>query len=1337
MTVRRLDPAEDDIAIIGMAGVYPQADDIDIFWGNVLAKKDAVTESSDSWLGGGHIFDPESSDPSKIYTRRGGFLGDLSRFDARQFGTMPLSVSGAQPDQFIGLKIAHDALVDAGYTAGTHDHGATGVILGHAVHAHRGNTNGIQQVWVDGQTRELLTLLFPDLPPERLNAAMQIMQDRLPKISKESIPGLVPNILTGRICNRLDLMGPNYIIDAACSSSIIAVDLAISELRAGRADMMLAGGINTTTSPLVFAVFCSVDALSRDGRIRPFDTGANGTVLGEGAGIIVLKRLADAVKAEDRIYAVIKGVGQSSDGKSSGLMAPRLEGEVLAVRRAYAQTGIDPATIGLLEAHGTGIPLGDRTEVEALRTVFGPREGRLPSVPIGSVKSMIGHCIPASGSAGIIKMALSLDRKVIAPTLCDEVSAEIGLDGTPFHVATEVAPWIHSAAHPRRAAINAFGFGGINAHMILEESPLGRGSDPTSAFMRPTEAAAMAGAGVGAGTDAETEQVYVFAGADRAAVLAAVSAYGAEDGAGAAQATCARASWDAALDHQGPARLAIVATGRADLDKKIATVKAKLPALVGTSLQTRNGIHYEDAPLAGAGPESEVGKVAFLFPGEMGQYPGMMKDAALAFPIVRDWFDFISSLTEGRRDIRLQDVIFPPATLVDDEGRALLDDLIHRVDYGSEMVFAADQAVFALLRAMEVRPDAMLGHSTGENAALVASGLLAMDRTDVGHMIARMNLIFAEIEASGAVPAGTLLNVAALDRQAFEAILAHHPDAHFTMDNCPNQAIVFGPRGVIDALSREAVAQGAICTLLPISWGYHTTFVAPMAQAFGRLFEGLELASAKRSTPDATLPVTPQATLYSCGTAAPFPLTRAAFQETAVAQYTSRVRFTDAVNRLYADGVRVFVECGPNAVLSAFVRDILGDRPHLSVSADNRRRGMVSQMRHLAAQLFAAGVAIDARPVLMPAESDDMARRRAARVRQRAAPLLSSDLPFLALDGDDLIRVRDLVLGDRAPVAIPVAAPIAVPAAAVATPSPVPASNGTAGVLGHIGLMTQFLQGQERVVQQVIASDAPASDPLARARPSQLSRRAPQTAGHAEGRIEVLDLSGSFTLPFAFRACLMRGNPGFDSVLAHLSAAEQAEASGIAKARWQEWSLSRLAVKRAAGSLMAHDHGTRPADAALGIEKASGGAPYLQMTGHAGPLPSISIAHAGAAGVGAAADAGWRVGIDFELPRRIRDPDGFMDTILNADERRILGLPATAEAATLIWSAKEAVAKALGTGIQGRPQAFVLTGCDLDRGGNRAEIQYGPHRIDAQMRRIGDAVCAVAFTPNLGGPPVL
>lgn len=1286
----------EDIAIVGMAGLYPKAPDIDVFWSNILNRVDAVTDSPEGWLGNGAIYDPESTDISKIYTRKGGFLGDLGRFDARAFGTMPLSVEGAQPDQFLALKLAHDALVDAGMTPGKFDGSRTGVILGMAVHAHRANTNGIQQFWFEPQMREILAGLFPELAGARIEAAVEMFQNALPKIAPDAVPGLIPNILTGRIANRLDLMGPNYIIDAACASSLITIDLAMNELRSGNADVMLAGGVNTTTSPLVYAVFCSVNALARDGLIRPFGREGSGTVLGEGAGIVVLKRLSDALAAGDRIHAVVKGSGQSSDGKSTGLMAPRREGAELAVRRAYEGSGIDPATIGLVEAHGTGITLGEKVEVDALRAVFGERQGPVPKVAIGSVKSMIGHCIPAAGSASVIKMAMALQNRVLPPTLAGEVSTASGLETTPFYVAEEARPWIQSSGQPRRAAINAFGFGGINAHLILEESPAGRERDATAAFFRPAP-----GAETG-------EQVFAFAGADQAALRARLAAFEIPQAAGFAAASAAL--WEALAEAGGgPARLAIVASAPGDLEKKIATALQKLETPGAAPLRTRGGIYYRPAPLAG--------KIAFLFPGEMAQYRDMLKEAAQGIPAMRSWFGDIASISEGRRDIRLQDVIYPPDNMVTDETDRMLDGLMHQVDYGSEMVFAADQAICETLRHVGIEPESMLGHSTGENAALVASGKMAIDRAGVLSLIGDMNLAFDAIAADGAVPNGVLLTVAALGRDRLEEIHAQFPDVHFTMDNCPNQAILFGTASDIDALQKQVVAEGAICTRLPISWGYHTEFVRPMAERFRALFTDI---------PHQDSPVT----LWSCATAQPFPSGREEMIETAVSQYVSKVRFTEAIRNLYEDGHRIFIECGPGANLTAFVGDILGPGDYLAEAADNKRRGFAAQLRHLVAQVFVAGRDLRPAELARPPEHPDAAHRRAASAAHLAAPALPSELPFWHMPPDFASGVREALFDGAAPGGAspsatgsqPQPQSASAPAVPAAAAAPAPVTGGITGaapqggraMLGHIGLMEQFLAGQDRIMRGALG--APASGP---------------SAGGAL-RIEMLDLAPYFDLPFDFRAYLMRGRPDLASMAPYLSAAEQAEAQGLAGGRaerWQGWSLSRLAVKRAAAEMLTPHLGTRPPERQIDICKGPEGAPFIAP--QAGwPVPHISISHHRATGLGAACAPGFAIGLDHERGDRIRDARGFLETILSPEEAARLAPRPDAATAVALWSLKEAAAKAIGVGLQGRPQAFVLG--DLDPGSGRATVLHEGHRVAAQLARIEGGVCTIAYREIVG-----
>jgi acyl transferase domain-containing protein len=236
-------------------------------------------------------------------------------------------------------------------------------------------------------------------------------------------------------------------------------------------DLALVGGAHAWTPVPMLALFCQLGALSRRQEIRPFDKDADGTILGEGIGMVVLKRREDAERDGNRIYALVKGVGTASDGRGLGVLAPRLEGEVLALQRAYDRAGLSPRTIGLIEAHGTGTPVGDATEVKALTQVFGARRGGLPWSALGSVKSMVGHLMPASGAAGLIKTALALHHKVLPPTLhVDEPNPDLELEKTPFYINVETRPWIHGRHDvPRRAGINSFGFGGINAHAILEE----------------------------------------------------------------------------------------------------------------------------------------------------------------------------------------------------------------------------------------------------------------------------------------------------------------------------------------------------------------------------------------------------------------------------------------------------------------------------------------------------------------------------------------------------------------------------------------------------------------------------------------------------------------------------------------------------------------------------------------------------------------------------------------------------------------------------------------------------------------------------------------------------
>ena len=447
-----------------MACLFPQAPDLASFWRNIVSGVDAVSEPAAAWDAERYLRS------GRIKTAFGGYLKDLFRFDPREFGIMPNSLDGGEPDQFVALRIARDALADAGYL-NDHDHRDTGIVLGHSTYLHRGQGAILQNTLVLDQTMELLASVCPSLEAGQLADIRALMKSKLPPSNADIAPGLVPNVMTGRIANRLNLKGPNYLLDAACSSSLLAVNAAIDELRSGRSRMMLAGGVNASLPAEVAVIFTQLGALSGRGKVRPFATGSDGTLLGEGLGVVVLKRLADALEDGDRVYAVLRGVGQASDGRGHGLLAPSVEGETLAIRRAYDSTGVDPATISLVEAHGTGIPLGDKTEIAALKNVFGERRTAQGAIAIGSVKSMISHCIPAAGIAGLIKTVLALHHRTLPPTLCEAVNPELGIAATPFYVNTEAGPWLERLGSVRRAGVDSFGFGGINVHAIVEEAP--------------------------------------------------------------------------------------------------------------------------------------------------------------------------------------------------------------------------------------------------------------------------------------------------------------------------------------------------------------------------------------------------------------------------------------------------------------------------------------------------------------------------------------------------------------------------------------------------------------------------------------------------------------------------------------------------------------------------------------------------------------------------------------------------------------------------------------------------------------------------------------------------
>ncbi|MGK7903837.1 MAG: type I polyketide synthase [Hormoscilla sp.] len=1057
-----------DIAIVGMSAMFAGSKDLQTYWQNIINKVNGVQDAPDAWAT--PYYDPKSTAPNRIYTRKGGFIGDLVEFEPTEFGIMPKSIEGSDPVHFIALKLARDALADADYIVRHFNREKTGIILGGSLPLNRGWGTVMQQGMVLDQTLELLGEMVPGIDDQIIGKIENNLKTSVPDISVETIAGLAPNIITGRIANRLDLKGPNYVIDGACGSSLIAMDLAIKELTSGRCDMMLTGGVNATISPQTTMGFCQLGALSRS-EIRPFAAEGNGTLLGEGLGILVLKRLSDAAADGDRIYAVIKGVGISSDGKALGLLAPRLEGEVLALERAYAQSGVDPKTVSLIEAHGTGIPLGDRTEMQALNTVFGQREEMLPTCALGSVKSEIGHCLLAAGAASTIKTALALYHKVLPPTLCDRVNPELHMEESCFYINNQTRPWIHRRREiPRRAGVNAFGFGGINAHVVLEEY---RGSKEKSPPVVQI--------GV-PGNSAQNQwptELCVFGAALREELidkLKRVRGFLQANG----QVNLADLAYTLSRDITGGERMAIVAKDIPDLQAKLDKVLEKLAQVECRQLKTRNGIYY-----AANSELARREKTAFLFPGEGSQYQNMLADLCLYFPQVRSWFDFLDRIFGERRSILPSSIIFPPPTGLTAAQRDRATEQLFQMDWGSEAVFTANMALYELLRQLGIDAEVMVGHSTGENTALIASETIKIkDREDLGEKIFALNQIYEKLTADDRIPKGSQLAVGAVELDLVKEVIAKF-GLHLAMENCPNQVIVFGEPEAIAAAGKQLEQAGGICRPLPFDRAYHTPLFAEVSAAFKEYYDTMEVGPGHTS-------------IYSCTSNQYFPEDPEAIRIIVAKQWFSQVRFTEAISALYDRGIRTFVEVGPSSNLTGFVNDILREGDKLALASNIKRRSGLEQLQHVIGCLYANGATVNFetfykgrelqlltlgdRPageekpkgnrleLKMPIMrlQPEFVREIKAQLQSNLSTVEGKRVPEQISDGQEAVPTDN---GSNGSKIMPVPTPEReiLPRNGVATPAvgPLPEDTRLAIVQSHFDLMEEFLANQERVTAAV------------------------------------------------------------------------------------------------------------------------------------------------------------------------------------------------------------------------------------------------------------------------------
>ncbi|HEX5760628.1 MAG TPA: non-ribosomal peptide synthase/polyketide synthase [Thermoanaerobaculia bacterium] len=732
------------IAVIGMAGRFPGAPDLETFWDNLRAGVESIRFFGDEELLATGLDPATLADPRVVKAR--GAIEDPDLFDAAFFDVPPREAQLLDPQQRFFLETCWQALEDAGYSAA----------------AHRGRVG----VWAGVSESTYLHELLRDPELVATVGALQLLIAN----GHDYVPT--------RVSYKLDLRGPSVNVQTACSTSLVAVHTARLALLHGECDLALAGGASVQAREVRPYRYQEGGTYSPDGHIRAFDAAAGGMITGSGVGVVVLKRLEDALADGDRVRAVILGSASNNDGAAKvGFTAPSVEGQATAIREAQAAAGVHPDTIRYVEAHGTGTPVGDPIEIAGLTRAFRAATGRRGFCAVGTVKPNIGHLDTAAGVAGLIKTVLALEHREIPPSInFREPNPEIDFAASPFYVAARLESWSSDGA-PRRAGVSSFGIGGTNAHLVLEEGPAPEPSGPA----RPAQLLLLS---------AKTPTALAAAAARLADHLEARPEWGAAD---LADAAFTLRLGRAELRH----RRAVVCRGRAEA---AAVLRGEDPVRSFTRA-------------AAAGPTSTL----FLFPGQGAQHVGMATELYAEEPVFRAALDECAEGLVPDLGYDLRGLLYPPAgaDLAEAAGR------LRRTEAAQPALFAVEYALARLWRAWGIEPRGMLGHSIGELVAACLAGVFPLPEA--------LRLVALRGRLMGELPAGVMLAVP-LPEAEVGALLAEHGDLALAAVNAPASCVVSGREEGIARLERELAAVET--RRLHTSHAFHSAMMDPVLEPF-------------------------------------------------------------------------------------------------------------------------------------------------------------------------------------------------------------------------------------------------------------------------------------------------------------------------------------------------------------------------------------------------------------------------------------------------------------------------------------------------------------------------
>jgi len=873
------------VAIIGMGCFFPKSSNLKEYWHLISHGKDGITDIPDTHWSTDDYFDIDPKKADHTYCKRGGFLSPVS-FDPAEFGIPPNSIEATDTSQLLSLVAAKMALEDAGYGEGkSFNRDNTSVILG---------VTGTQELVIPLSSR----LGFPKwrralkdagVSSETTESVINKISDSYVPWQENSFPGLLGNVVAGRICNRLGLGGTNCAVDAACASSMSAIHLALMELLSGKSDMVITGGVDTLNDIFMYMCFSKTHILSPTGDARPFSKDADGTVLGEGIGILILKRLEDAKKDGNRIYAVIRALGSSSDGKSQSIYAPRPEGQAKSLKAAYKNAGINPSTVGLIEAHGTGTTVGDMVEFKALRQVFGEAVNDEYKCALGSVKSMIGHTKAAAGAAGLIKTALSLHNKILPPTLkAEKPDPNMNIGESPFYLNTETRPWLSNKKHPRRSGVSSFGFGGSNFHIILEEYDQNKKE---------------------VSWDGSVE-IVALSSSSREKLNECVKEFKAcvDNGMTYKEIAIKAAKTRRDFTPEDPHRLLLVLEHSQNLSDLFAKALDALKAGIKENIGNKNNIYYSSI--------KKPGQIAFIFPSQGSQYVGMGRDLVCTFPEALNVLEKANDKFKGK--YRLSDYIYPIPAYTSEEKKSQ-EERLRKTDIAQPAIGAVSLAMLKILERFGINPAATCGHSFGELTALCAAGWIDED-TFFRLSISRGRLM-AEAGKNKDHDSGAMLAVKAPLDLLYDLIADKNLDVILANRNSPNQGVLSGSTEAIFRAEEICRKEGFKTVKLPVSAAFHSIFIADAQRPFAESLMDVKI------TPS-DIPV------FSNTTGKPYPLDPEKAKKILGEHLLQPVDFKSEIEYLFKSGVRTFIEVGPKSVLTGLVKSILADHNFLSISLD-------------------------------------------------------------------------------------------------------------------------------------------------------------------------------------------------------------------------------------------------------------------------------------------------------------------------------------------------------------------------------------------------------------------